>query len=67
VEEAVFLSDRVIVLTPRPGRVRRIVDIQTPRPRAWRALVDDADFRRTTQQIIDLLGDEGAERPEMVP
>jgi NitT/TauT family transport system ATP-binding protein len=67
VEEAVFLSDRVIVLTPRPGRVRRIVDIQTPRPREWRALLDDADFRRTTQQIIDLLGDEGAERPEMVP
>lgn len=67
VEEAVFLSDRVIVLTPRPGRVRRIVDIQTRRPRAWRALVDDADFRRTRQQIIDLLGEEGAERREMVP
>jgi NitT/TauT family transport system ATP-binding protein len=32
--EAVQLSDRVIVLTHRPGRVKRIVDIDLPRPRS---------------------------------
>jgi NitT/TauT family transport system ATP-binding protein len=33
IEEAVLLSDRVVVMTPRPGNVDRIVDIDLPRPR----------------------------------
>jgi sulfonate transport system ATP-binding protein len=33
VDEAVFLSDRVIVMTARPGRIKEIIDINIPRPR----------------------------------
>ncbi len=33
VDEAVFLGDRVVVMQPNPGRIRRILDIDLPRPR----------------------------------
>ena len=33
VEEAVYLGDRVVVMQPRPGRIKRIVDVPLPRPR----------------------------------
>lgn len=51
VEEAVFLSDRVVVMQPRPGRVRRIVDVPGARPR----LRSDPEFVRLRAEIAELL------------
>ena len=34
ISEAVFLSDRVYVMSTSPGTIREIVDIEPPRPRA---------------------------------
>jgi NitT/TauT family transport system ATP-binding protein len=33
VDEAVFLSDRIVILTKRPGKIKEIIDIPWPRPR----------------------------------
>jgi len=46
VEEAVALGDRVVIMQPRPGRIKRIVDVPLPRPRergslAFTAIKDD--------------------------
>jgi NitT/TauT family transport system ATP-binding protein len=53
VAEAVFLSDRVIVMTPRPGRIDRIIDIDLPRPRTL-AMRETPRFAEYSRQILDL-------------
>ncbi|HEX7856928.1 MAG TPA: ABC transporter ATP-binding protein [Sphingobium sp.] len=37
VEEALYLGDRVVVMSPNPGRIRRIVEVDLPHPRARRS------------------------------
>jgi NitT/TauT family transport system ATP-binding protein len=51
VDEAVYLSDRIIVLTPRPGRICRIFEVPLPRPRD-RTNVEFAQVRR---EVLDLI------------
>jgi NitT/TauT family transport system ATP-binding protein len=51
--EAVFLSDRVVVLTARPGTVRGIVTIDSPRPRD----PTSADFKNIEAHIRGLIGE----------
>jgi len=53
VAEAVFLSDRVVVMTPRPGRVDRVIDIDLPRPRTL-AMRETPEFARLSREILDL-------------
>ena len=33
IDEAVYLADRIVIMTPRPGRIRRVIKIDLPRPR----------------------------------
>ncbi|MEM8904536.1 MAG: ABC transporter ATP-binding protein [Actinomycetota bacterium] len=60
IPEAVILSDRVVVLAPRPGRVIDIVDIDLPRPRD-EALEDTDEFHAGVARIRHLLR-EGMDR-----
>jgi len=52
ITEAVFLSDRIIVMTPRPGRVDTILDVKLPRPRRL-AVRDDLQFTAHAREIRD--------------
>lgn len=51
VEEAVELADRIIVMSPRPGRVRKIIANDMPRPRNTRS----REFFRLVDEIESLL------------
>jgi NitT/TauT family transport system ATP-binding protein len=54
----VFLSDRVVVMTPRPGRIREILPIELPRPRGL-DLRDSPEFGRYTRHIGQLFRELG--------
>jgi NitT/TauT family transport system ATP-binding protein len=58
IPEAVFLSDRVVVMSPRPGRIERIIDIDLPRPRrlADRESPAFADHNREIREIFQATG-----------
>ncbi|MBX5489897.1 MAG: ABC transporter ATP-binding protein [Chloroflexi bacterium] len=54
IEEAVLLSDRVVVLTAGPGRIKDFVDIDLPRPRSAETLAHPG-FQAATARIWQLL------------
>jgi NitT/TauT family transport system ATP-binding protein len=59
ITEAVQLADRILVMTYRPGRVKRIVDIKLPRPRTSEIVSSEA-FGRYVAQIWGDLREEAS-------
>jgi NitT/TauT family transport system ATP-binding protein len=52
ISEAVALADRVIVMTPRPGRIERIIEIDLPRPR-HKAVISSRRFADYCDEITE--------------
>ena len=63
ITEAVFLSDRIVVMSPRPGRIERLIDIDMPRPRRL-AMRDTKQFAAYTQEITEIFMKLGVLREE---
>jgi len=59
VEEAVFLSDKVVMMTRSPGRIRQIVDIDLPRPRRRTELLLDPRYQKYVVEIERMFDDFG--------
>jgi NitT/TauT family transport system ATP-binding protein len=59
ITEAVQLSDRILVMTYRPGRVKRVIDIDLPRPRTSEIVTSEA-FGRYVAQIWNDLREEAS-------
>lgn len=59
VDEAAFLADRCFVFSARPGRIKKIVDINIPREeRIWANMNSNAEFIRTRDEILRLVREE---------
>ena len=58
IDEALLLGDRVIVLTARPARVKRIITVPYPRPRNLPAIRADGSFGALRAQVWELLKEE---------
>jgi len=54
VDEAIYLSDRIVIMTPRPGKISEIMDINLPHPR-HRGGTDFLYLRRTILEKIHLV------------
>lgn len=51
IDEAIYMSDRIILMTPSPGKIERIIDVNLERPRER----NHSDFLRLRSEILEML------------
>jgi len=56
VEEALFLADRVAVMSPRPGRIVASLEVPFARPRPRRETVTSPTFAELKERALEALG-----------
>ena len=66
IEEALFLGDRVFVMTARPGRIREEIRVPLPRPRTVDMLTSDT-FVALKRRVMDLIREEALRTIEREP
>ncbi len=59
IDEAIFLADRICVMSTKPGRVRELIDVPLPRPRDFSQQMG-TDFLQLKQHVRGLIHDEAA-------
>jgi len=58
IDEAIYLADRVVVMTARPGRIKEIIPVNLPRPRDMVAIRSLPEYQEMRAKIWGLLSDE---------
>jgi NitT/TauT family transport system ATP-binding protein/sulfonate transport system ATP-binding protein len=53
IDEAIYLSDRIVIMTPRPGKISKVIDVDLPRPR-HRGGGEFLAMRRSILQFFEL-------------
>ena len=51
VDEAIYLADRILVMSARPGQVKEIIDVDMPRPRTR----SNPRYGQLSEHILDML------------
>ena len=62
IDEAIYMSDRIIIMTPRPGRIDQIIRVELDRPRHR----SSSEFLHLRGEILELLHFAGGERMKSV-
>jgi len=55
VEEAVFLANRIVVLSCRPGMILDNISVDIPRPRSWAKAIHDPEFQDLVSRVLSLI------------
>ncbi len=63
VDESLLLSDRIYVMTARPGRIKEVVDVDLPRPRDY-AVTTSTEFQDLKRHVLDLIHSESVRAVE---
>lgn len=63
VDEAIFLADRVYIMTARPGRIKAVIDVPLARPRAF-AMLSIPAFYQMREAALDLIHEEAVKAME---
>ena len=53
--EALFLSDRVVIMSARPGKIDDIIEVNSPRPRTFDQIENDPEFWKMRRRIREAL------------
>ena len=53
IDEAIYLSDRIVIMTPRPGKISKVIEVPLPRPR-HRGGVEFLALRKEILELFEL-------------
>jgi len=57
IDEAIFLADKLVMMTNKPTKVKKVIDVDLPRPRDWKMATSER-YRELKAEALELLHEE---------